>query len=348
MKLNTERIHTIWHLTWPQCIMLLCQFVIGITDVWAGGRIGSEVQASIGLITQCHMMFMALAMAAVSGAVASISQSLGACKFVRARRYVGLVTIGCIAIGSAIAVAASVWREPLLRLIQTPESIMPVAIMFLTATIWGIPGQYTLTIGAAVFRSAKMVLIPLYVTGTACLLNVFGDLAFGLGWWGFPAYGATGIAYSTLVSVTVGAALMLFLLMRHELFTRDSFPGWRWINGRGPRHLLKVAGPAFGTSFLWQTGYMVLYVITASLPLRQGQRPCGADHGAAGGIHFVFARRGVQHDRFGTRGPRARRGQPPRGQTHAARHARHRLRGDVLRGGRHMALAHGARGLDRP
>ena len=41
MKLNTERIHTIWHLTWPQCIMLLCQFVIGITDVWAGGRIGS-------------------------------------------------------------------------------------------------------------------------------------------------------------------------------------------------------------------------------------------------------------------------------------------------------------------
>ena len=133
MKLNTERIHTIWHLTWPQCIMLLCQFVIGITDVWAGGRIGSEVQASIGLITQCHMMFMALAMAAVSGAVASISQSLGACKFVRARRYVGLVTIGCIAIGSAIAVAASVWREPLLPLIQTPESIMPVAIMFLTA-----------------------------------------------------------------------------------------------------------------------------------------------------------------------------------------------------------------------
>ena len=60
---------------------------------------------------------------------------------------------------AAIAVAASVWREPLLRLIQTPESIMPVAIMFLTATIWGIPGQYTLTIGAAVFRSAKMVLI---------------------------------------------------------------------------------------------------------------------------------------------------------------------------------------------
>ena len=142
---------------------------------------------------------------------------------------------------------------------------MATAIMFLTATIWGIPGQYTLTIGAAVFRAAKRVLTPLYVTITACLLNVFGDLAFGLGWWGFPNYGAAGIAYSTLVSVTVGAAIMLFLLVRKNLFSRDSFPPLRWIRTGAP-YLLKVAGPAFGTSFLWQTGYMVLYIITASLP----------------------------------------------------------------------------------
>ena len=265
MKLNTERLHTIWHLTWPQGIMLLCQFVIGITDVWAGGRIGAEVQASIGLITQCHMMFMALAMAAVNGAVASISQSLGAGQEVRARRYVGLVVLGCIGIGAIIAAAASFWRVPILRIIQTPESILPTAVMFLTATIWGLPGQYALTIGAAVFRAAKQVLIPLYVTITACLLNVFGDLAFGLGWWGFPRYGAAGLAYSTLVSVTIGAALMLLLLVRHRLFARESFPAWRWIR-KGAPYLLKVAGPAFGTSFLWQTGYMVLYVITASLP----------------------------------------------------------------------------------
>ena len=265
MKLNTERLHTIWHLTWPQGIMLLCQFVIGITDVWAGGRIGAEVQASIGLITQCHMMFMALAMAAVNGAVASISQSLGAGQEVRARRYVGLVVLGCIGIGAIIAAAASFWRVPILRIIQTPESILPTAVMFLTATIWGLPGQYALTIGAAVFWAAKQVLIPLYVTITACLLNVFGDLAFGLGWWGFPRYGAAGLAYSTLVSVTIGAALMLLLLVRHRLFARESFPAWRWIR-KGAPYLLKVAGPAFGTSFLWQTGYMVLYVITASLP----------------------------------------------------------------------------------
>ena len=265
MKLNTERIHTIWHLTWPQGIMLLCQFVIGITDVWAGGRIGSEVQASIGLITQCHMMFMALAMAAVNGAVASISH---------ARR-------GAERQGAALRRSGRhrvhrhrrAHRRRRIHMAGTAPAAHPDPR---NISISGdrcsdchdskrTPGQYTLTIGAAVFRAAKMVLTPLYVTITACLLNVFGDLAFGLGWWGFPNYGAAGIAYSTLVSVTVGAALMLFLLVRKNLFSRDSFPPLRWIRTGAP-YLLKVAGPAFGTSFLWQTGYMVLYIITASLP----------------------------------------------------------------------------------
>lgn len=268
MKLSLERIRSIWSLTWPQCLMLLCQCVIGLTDVWAAGRIGAEVQASIGLITQCHMIFMTLAMAASNGAVASISQSLGARKDVRARRYIWLVLLGCLGLGMLIATAASIWREPLLRLIQTPEAIMPVAIMFLTTTIWGIPGQYILTIGGAVFRSAKLVRLPLLVTALAGLLNVFGDLAFGLGWWGFPAFGAAGIAVATLVSVSIGALLMLALLVRTGLLSRPCLPVWRWIRVGAP-YLLKVAGPALGTSCLWQIGYMVLYVITASLPFER-------------------------------------------------------------------------------
>lgn len=58
---------------------------------------------------------------------------------------------------------------------------------------------------------------------------------------------------------------MLVLLGRERLFTRASFPVWRWIRVGSP-YLFKVAGPAFGTSFLWQSGYLVLFAITASLP----------------------------------------------------------------------------------
>lgn len=265
MKLDTVRLRSIWQLTWPQLVMLSCQFVIGITDVWAGGRIGAGVQASIGLITQCQMLFMALAMAAVSGAVASISQSLGAGRVVRARRYVGLVVFGGIGLGILIAGLAHFGREPLLVLVRTPEDILPTATLFFGAYLWGLPGQYVLTIGAAVFRAAKSVLMPLYVTAGVCVINIFGDLAFGLGWWGFPNYGAAGVAWATFASVSAGAVLLLGMLVREKLLTRQSFPRWRWVRLGAP-YLLKVAGPALGTSFLWQSGYLVLFVITAALP----------------------------------------------------------------------------------
>ena len=35
----------------------------------------------------------------------------------------------------------------------------------------------------------------------------------------------------------------------------------------GAPYLIRVAGPALGTSFLWQSGYLTLFVITASLPV---------------------------------------------------------------------------------
>lgn len=44
-------------------LMLLVQFGIGLTDVWAAGRIGPDIQASIGLIAQCHMVLMAVGIA---------------------------------------------------------------------------------------------------------------------------------------------------------------------------------------------------------------------------------------------------------------------------------------------
>ena len=66
-------------------LMLLVQFGIGLTDVWAAGRIGPDIQASIGLIAQCHMVLMAVGIATGNGAVAAVSQSIGAGRQRRAR-----------------------------------------------------------------------------------------------------------------------------------------------------------------------------------------------------------------------------------------------------------------------
>lgn len=264
--MDTDRLKSIWQLTWPQLTMMSCQFVIGMTDAWAGGQIGPQAQATIGLISQWQMVCMALAIAASSGVVAAVSQSLGAGRLLRARRYVSLTVNGCVALGMLIALAAHMLRQPVLHLVRTPEAIMPMALLFLTVYVWSLPGQYAMSIGAAVFRAAKSVKKPLFPALAACVINVWGDLAFGLGWWGFPAYGAAGIAWSTFLSVNGAGLIMLWLLVRDRLLTRESLPPWRWVR-TGGRYLLKVAAPALGTALLWQVGYMVLLILTATLPV---------------------------------------------------------------------------------
>ena len=38
-------------LTWPLLCAMLCQMVVGLMDFWTAGQLGSDVQASIGLVS---------------------------------------------------------------------------------------------------------------------------------------------------------------------------------------------------------------------------------------------------------------------------------------------------------
>ena len=65
-------------LTLPQMGLMLCHLVIGMTDVWAAGRLDVSVQASIGVVAQLFAMLMLLTSLIGSGCMATVSQSLGA------------------------------------------------------------------------------------------------------------------------------------------------------------------------------------------------------------------------------------------------------------------------------
>ena len=262
---HSSRWASLWALTWPQMLMLLVQFGIGLTDVWAAGRIGPDIQASIGLIAQCHMVFMAVGIATGNGAVAAVSQSIGAGRQRRARRFTGLVLLAGMVAGICLAHLGGSFRQDLLHIMQTPQHLMEPADTFLQIYLWTLPGQYLLAIVTAVLRAVRSVRLPLVITLVTGLLNIWGDLAFGLGWWGFPRYGAAGLAWSTFISVTLGACILFFALFPFGLLKHDSLPPLRWMRCGG-KYLLRIGLPALGTSFLWQTGFVLVLVITMTLP----------------------------------------------------------------------------------
>ena len=141
-----------------------------------------------------------------NGAVAAVSQSDGAGRFVRANRYVWLcLLLGVVA--SAIILAGCLpIRDLFLRLLQVPGPILPTARYFLTVFLWLLPIQSFFVIANALFRARRLVMVPLYAWGLAAVLNALGDFGFGLGYGGLPAFGAQAVAWSTFTSVTAGMA----------------------------------------------------------------------------------------------------------------------------------------------
>ena len=230
---RTTRWASLWALTWPQILMLLVQFGIGLTDVWAAGRIGPDVQASIGLIAQCHMVLMTMGIATANAAVAAVSQSIGAGRLRRAQRFTVLVVATGMAAGLCMACSGSHFRGEILRIMHTPAYLMESSDTFLRVYLWTLPGHYLVAITAALLRAVRCARLPLLITLMTGLLNIGGDLAFGLGWWGFPRCGAAGLTWATFVSVTLGPLLLFGKLLSAGLLRQGSFPPLRWIHCGG-------------------------------------------------------------------------------------------------------------------
>ncbi len=255
----------VWRLTWPQMLMMYLMFFMGFVSVWVAGRISADVQAALGMVNQCGIFLMVVSMAVSSGATAAVSQSLGAHRIVRAKRYIAATVAGCSALGILVALAGWLCSEGILRVIMVPESILPQTREMWLAGLPGLPAQYLYAATGVMFRATRQVLPPLWVAALVCLCNLLACLGLGLGWFGLPNCGYMGLVWANVLSQYLGAACNCLLLARSGYLSRRALPRPRWLKAALP-YLLKVALPAGAASLVWQSGYMTLFILVASLP----------------------------------------------------------------------------------
>ena len=256
---------SIWELVWPQTAAILCMLVISLTDIYVGGKISSEVQASFGISAQLHALFMVLGTSLGTGAMASVSQSIGANRYKRARLYSGFVLIYALLMAILLALAGYAFRYPIMELLQVEESMLEPAIIFFNYVLFCLPFQYIYYLSSVLFRATKEVIKPLLIIIVIAVLNIFGDFAFGLGYFGCPAWGGEGIAFTTLFSYAFGAVLSVIALHKDNIFEKYIIPPLAWMKKAAP-YLFRVSLPALTMQFLWQLGYLVLFGIVAALP----------------------------------------------------------------------------------
>lgn len=193
----------------------LLQQVYNIADTMIVGQyLGDSALAAVGATGSITYFFYTLCLGLATGAGVIISQYFGSRSYKELRRAVFSSAAVTALFGIVTSAAAVLLTEPVLRLLNTPETLLPTSVEYMRIAVGG-----TICVAAynwinAVMRSLGDSRTPLIFLGLASVLNVGLDFLFVLGF----GLNAGGAAAATVISQGLSAALcIVFAFRKNEL-----------------------------------------------------------------------------------------------------------------------------------
>lgn len=255
----------------------------GLVDALVAGQLGS-VQLAAGGIAAGIWFFASLS---CIGMMAGLSPILSRLLGERRHSEVGGVFRQGLMLGLVVGILATalllLFANNLHWTGMEPE-LLPFIRQYLVAASWSLP-FYAIVMAARNFCEATGFTRPvIIVQAVGLLVNTVADLLFGLGWFGFPKFGLTGIGIATtLVMVSMAAVLIGYLsgrrFSRYKPFERFDRPDWRRL-----RSMMTLALPiTIGIGF--EAGLFVATTIQMGM---LGTREAAAHYIAMGATSVCF------------------------------------------------------------
>lgn len=129
--------------------------------------------------------------------------------------------------------------RPMLLLVDVPEDVMNLAVLYLRIYFLGMPFVMIYNFGAAVLRSVGDSQRPMYSLIAAGIVNVSLSFLLVLGF----DLGVAGVGIATMTGNFVSAGLVVFFLMREDDMIRLNLRKLT-INKKHLLRVIKIGGPA--------------------------------------------------------------------------------------------------------
>jgi putative MATE family efflux protein len=244
-------------------LIMLFNFVVGLTDIYVAGLINSQVQAAVGFVSQLYFLLIIIANAISTGSIALVSRAIGANDMPRAISNARQALLFGVLCAFTLTLTGLIWYREIIALAGFPEQIRGIAEHFLRIFAFALGPNYILIISNDIFRASGQVKKPLMTMLLVSALNVIGDFVFVFGLFSFPEMGYAGIALSTALSVSAGMIInLLFFLKKpwHRIYS----PPWSFVSTTILK-IVKLGWPAALLQIGWNAGSIVLYNILGRL-----------------------------------------------------------------------------------
>lgn len=204
----------------PMAIGLLFQQLYNTVDTLVVGQfVGQQAQAAVGSTGPIINTIVGFCAGLATGASVVISQRYGA----HDEEGLGKAVHTTVALTFLVSLIATALGQliinPMLRFMQTPEDVMDESGCYLSIYFAGISGILFYNLGSGILRAVGDSRRPLIFLIISALLNTVLDLLFVLAF----RMGVDGVAYATILSQILSAAMVLITL------TKERGPyGIRW------------------------------------------------------------------------------------------------------------------------
>lgn len=184
-----------------------------VDSVVVGNFVGADALGAVTSTISIVFTLIGLFIGMTMGASVVISQYFGAKDLVNLRKSTHTAVVATVGLSIILSAVGYLSTPTLLRLMNTPESVMREAVVYLQIYSLGLIGLMLYNMGSAILRAVGDSRRPLFFLIFSSILNIVLDLLFVIV---FHA-GVAGVAYATILSQLVSGLIIFWLLFRsHE------------------------------------------------------------------------------------------------------------------------------------
>ncbi len=197
----------------PLILSGVLQLLFNAADVIVVGRFaGDNSLAAVGSTSSFINLMLNLFIGLSIGSSVVSANYFGAGKIRELRNTVHTSMQLSIYSGIGLTILGVIFARPILHLMQAPEEVLVLAVLYLRIYFAGISATVIFNFGSALLRAKGDTKRPLYILLVAGVINVILNLIFVICF----RMDVAGVALATVISQIFAAAFVVVLLMREE------------------------------------------------------------------------------------------------------------------------------------
>jgi len=244
-----------WSVSWPLTLIMVFEFLIGLTDVYIAGQVSKEIQAAYGFVIQLYFILIVVANALTVGTVSVVSRLYTSGDQNELSKSIFSSLIAGAGAGAILASGGFLFSPQIIHALNIPQQLKPYCISFIKIYAVGLLFHYLLINCNGVLRSSGRVKDSLKTQALVCVLNI--GLNFFLVF--HTPLGFRGIAAATASSVFIGSMLNLWKVRSSMTFVKA-------FSTDLVRRMISIGWPIGLLQVLWQLSSMVLFLILSAFP----------------------------------------------------------------------------------